>query len=122
MRNKHIRFLKNLIKDSNPAGGSNHAALIYRGNSILSWGVNSYKPNSFLAQFKNLPEWFVTDTGHAEMAAVQNFLKNRPYSELSTCNLMVIRVKSGQLVNSRPCQYCDTVLTKLKLKSITYSG
>lgn len=71
--------------------GSNHIAVVLRGNSIISIGVNSYKS--------------ATETIHAECSAIDKLPNNKGKNK--KVDILVIRTSfSRKLGNSKPCIMC----------------
>jgi cytidine deaminase len=76
-----------------------HAALVVRGGSIISVGVNH-------------------ETTHAEVQA----LKTLWPSERRGTRIIVVRMtRGGRLGMSKPCAECETFMREAGVKSVQYS-
>jgi tRNA(Arg) A34 adenosine deaminase TadA len=64
------------------------------------------------------------DHSHAEMNAINKFIKyiRLPTSELKKCSLVVIRIRKGRIVGSKPCYHCSRKINTSPLKAVYYSN
>lgn len=90
-----------------------HGAIIMRGGSVLSVGINSYR---------NEPEMFDIVEGshvswHAEVAAIKAYR-----GSLIGASIYVARInKNGEQVMSKPCEKCQEVIKRAGIKKIFYT-
>lgn len=103
--------------------GCFHFAFIYRRNTLLSIGQNSYEPNNkalALANRFGLNKIKKHPYLHAEMSAISK-IWGREYID-NTMKMVVIRLnKNFELQNSKPCKSCSTVIKALGVERIWYS-
>jgi len=84
-----------------------HGCVIVRKNKVIAKGYNKYN-NEFKHCFSI----------HAEMDVINKCRK----LNLSDCKLFVIRINSlGEFKNSKPCECCQKVIRKKKIKRIFHS-
>lgn len=80
-----------------------HAAVIYRGRTILATGQN----------FSLI---------HAEADAMANFKRRHPFADLRRLKLLSIRLnRSGELRMAKPCSHCQKLLRNFGIKLVVYS-
>ena len=95
-----------------------HAAIITRGASVISKGINKAKRNAFVSIYS-----YHKNPGcdiHAEVDAI---LRARKKSDLRGTRLFVARVsRTGiKISNSRPCPMCINVMQKYGIIKAYYS-
>ena len=76
----------------------NHVAIIYQGRKIIAIGQNKLNK-----RHKN------TETIHAEVDAIHSL---GDISKLRGAVLVVVRISSSGLLNSKPCVSCEIMLQK----------
>jgi len=94
--------LTKLIKTANksPHIKNKHATLVFRGGSLISFGYNH-------------------GTIHSEVNALAKIWPNKRVGT-SIVNIM-IKTRSGNFGNSRPCNKCMKILRQDGIIKITYS-
>lgn len=110
--------------DSKPSKARLAACIAYKGK-IQSYGFNSFeKTHPFQARFGVNKESIYP---HAEIAAINNFIKKRLKIELSDCDIYVCRVKRASDRKTviyglaKPCSGCMRCIKQFGLKRIVYS-
>jgi len=100
-----------------------HFAFIYKRNTLLSIGQNSYEFNNKALKFANLygvQEKRKYPSLHAEISAISKIF-DREYID-NSMKMVVIRLnKMGELRNSKPCPACQSVIDALGIERIWYS-
>ncbi len=92
-----------------------HGCVIVYNGSIVSKGWNHTGDSP-----KN--NW----SFHAEVDALRRLKKQNCKGFLSKCDLYVVRVRyknciAGGLMNSKPCQGCERILSSFGLRAVYYS-
>jgi deoxycytidylate deaminase len=91
-----------------------HAACLFTGNKIYSFGVNKYYNLKPLHNKKQVPL-----TIHAELDALSNI--HSKYSK--GLDILIIRIgKSKKLMNSRPCNRCIDKMVQKGIRKAYYSN
>ena len=93
-----------------------HAAIIYRGGSILSIGINKPKRNRYVDLHAHHPDCNM----HAEIDAI---LKIRKKINLKGAKIMVARAKKDDMLpgNSKPCIMCSSIIKNHGIKRVYYT-
>jgi tRNA(Arg) A34 adenosine deaminase TadA len=92
-----------------------HGAVMTKGSSIISLGVNKKQFNSFAARFRDVPE---NATVHAELCCVLGVDKRTT----SGANIYVARVNNaGKWMMSKPCPMCQAALNYVGIKKVIYT-
>jgi tRNA(Arg) A34 adenosine deaminase TadA len=106
-----IEEMKDICFNYNHEVRSKHVAIVIKNTKILS------EPS-----FNYLIE---NDTIHAEISAMQNFLKKNKKTcdrMIKKISLIVLRVnRYNELVNSKPCYHCLEYLKNIGIKNIYFS-
>jgi deoxycytidylate deaminase len=92
-----------------------HIAFIFKGNNILSIGVNSKKTHPQIKKYG----YQDFSRLHAELAAAIKFGKTdcRKYS------LAVLRIdRNGEFNQSKPCECCSNMLNQLNFKNVYFTN
>ena len=90
------------------------AAVVFKGNRIISSGHNAVRANKINPKYKVYNEAL-----HAEQAA----LLNLDWSKLRGYSILVVRVNgSGKLIMSKPCSVCEKLLRHIGIKNVYYSN
>lgn len=110
-------FLQTLTDNSEPVGGSNHAACICHKNRILTFGTNQNKTHPIAFRYQDHPEKIYL---HAEMDAITKFVRRHPENLLTKCTLYVIRF-NGEFVNSEPCDACSKLISYYGINKVIHS-
>lgn len=108
----YLKLALNLAKSSSCK--NKHGAVIVRGGSILSLGINKMKNHPDI-----IPESLVKDVCHvhAEIDAIK-----KVKSELKGATIYVARVNSfGNGLLSRPCERCYEVIISSGINKIVYT-
>jgi deoxycytidylate deaminase len=88
-----------------------HGAVIYRGNKIISKGINKHKTHPLASRYYKYPYM------HAEFDSI---IKAK--QSIQGCSLAVVRISNkGELLQSKPCLSCLEFMKKSGIKFITYS-
>ena len=95
----------------NSALSNKHAACLFRGDEIFSFGVNKY----FNAKFSNQTFYLGV---HAEVDAL-SCLGSKAVKGM---DILIIRCNKGKLQNSRPCNACVTKLQQRGIRKAFYSN
>lgn len=100
-----------------------HFAYLYRRNTLLSIGQNSYELSNKALYFgnkfsiNNMKKW---PSLHAEISAISK-IWGREYID-SSIKMVVIRLnKNRELGNSKPCKSCSAVISVLGIDKVWYS-
>lgn len=92
-----------------------HGAVIYKGGSVLSVGVNAvHNDPLFTGEFTRNPNT------HAETQAIRAC---SPDIDLSNATLYVARVnKRGEPMYSKPCKTCQEAIDLAGIKKVIYTN
>lgn len=111
----YFNYASNIALNSNMF--QKHGAIIVYKKNIVATGFNSYsnlKKNNFSI--------------HAEINAINNFIKKYDKSLLHFCELYVVRIspsiynsKEYLLKYSKPCINCQKIINKFNIPKIYYS-
>ena len=92
-----------------------HGAVVMKKGKIIQSGRNQYCAMERIKHFQSKRIWSI----HAEM----NALLGLPKCMTKNADIYVVRVnKLGDIVNSRPCKICMTLILKSGIKNVHYSG
>ena len=92
-----------------------HGAVIVRGGSVLSFGVNKWRNKSINPPTSD--EYNPNLSYHAEVDAI-----NHANSDLRGATIYVARIgKDGTHRLSRPCMRCTKALKKAGIKKVVYT-
>lgn len=93
-----------------------HGAVIVKGGSVVSFGINRHKNNP--AIFGDDVVSLRQSSLHAEVAAI----KAAGRADLSGSVIYVARVsRSGDQVMSKPCDLCQKALVEAGIKKVFYT-
>ena len=99
-----------------------HFTFIYRGNRLLSVGLNSPKthPNNLMYRYKNREDMDISRMvgTHSEMSAVLKMGEVTPKG-LTLVNTRINR--KGFLDLSRPCNGCLDMITKMGFREVYHT-
>lgn len=112
-----IGILKKAIEEAEKSDMSyKMAAVIFKGNRLISYGHNSRGMCSKIhPKYRN-----IRDTTHAEQNAI---VKSKKWNKLSGTSMLVIRItKGGNLSMALPCSMCMTMIGHVKIKNVYYSN
>ena len=99
-----------------------HAAVILHRTSVLIISHNVAPVVVSKIQQSMKSKSFVYGGLHAEMAAIQKFVERYPRRLLQECTMIVVRVNgSNEMVNSKPCKYCQAYIQKYNVPKVYYS-
>lgn len=111
----YFNFASNIALNSNMF--QKHGAIIIYKKNILSSGFNSYS-NYIKCNFSI----------HAEINAINNFIKKYDKYLLEKCELYVVRISHSNdnknntfLKYSKPCINCQKIINKFNIPKIYYS-
>lgn len=99
-----------------------HFAFIYQNNKLISIGQNN--PEKTHPKAKKISERFRVELEynylHAEMDAISK-IWHRYYID-NNMSLIVIRLnRHGKIKNSKPCRYCDKIISCLSFRDVWWS-
>lgn len=94
------------------------AGVVYKKH-LIATGINGYKSHPMMAKYgKNSESIFL----HAEVDAIKNALRLLPVSQLSKCDLYVVRVKKdGSFGMACPCEGCQRAIETFNLRNVYYT-
>lgn len=114
-----IEKLKDICVESEFVGKSRHASAIVYKNTILSTGKNKLKSHPKMKEFQDNPERIFL---HAEMDAIVKCINRYGLEILKKSDLYVVRLgRKGQLLNSKPCDGCESAINFYGLKNVYHS-
>ena len=94
-------------------------------NNLISTGVNSYKTHPLMAQWGQNEDSICL---HAEIDAIKNALRLITPSQLTKCDMYIVRVKrpspnSKNWVHglAKPCKGCRRAIVSFGLKNVYYT-
>ena len=100
------------------------AGIAQRGNLIAS-GINCHKTHPLMRKFGKNKESICI---HAEIDAIKNSLKVIDESELSKCDLYIVRVKRPDTNSTdwvpglaRPCSGCQRAIVAFDFRNVYYT-
>lgn len=100
-----------------------HFAFIFKRNSLVSFGVNSYKKSSkilHLGRHFNVTKYSEHQFPHAETDAISKAWGKFHLDK--SCMMTIIRLnRYGVLQNSKPCKDCQVVLSSLGINKVWWS-
>jgi len=119
--NTYIRTLKNISKNLNHGLRSKHAAMLTDGNKIISIGVNKAKSDPIQKlhsrSHKASNQFVEYSWTHAEVDCLKGL-----QMDFNRTTLYVIRTDaSGKLMESCPCNGCQSLIDKLEIPRIVHS-
>ena len=93
---------------------AHHGAVVYKNGTIIQSGRNQYCGLERLRHYKSNRIWSV----HAEMNALASLPKNITRG----ADIIVVKVnREGDLVNSKPCRVCMSLIKRTGIKKVLYS-
>ena len=108
------RLLRALKVAELSTANQRHGAVLYKGGSVLSLGVNTV-PNDHLST----GEFTGSPSTHAETQAIRAC---GPDVDLSNTTLYVARVnKNGNSMFSKPCKTCQEAIDLAGIKKVIYT-
>lgn len=111
---QQTRLLRALKVAELSSANQRHGAVIYKGGSVLSLGVNTV-PNDHLST----GEFTGSPNTHAETQAIRAC---GPDVDLSNTTLYVARVnKNGIPMFSKPCKTCQEAIDLAGIKKVIYT-
>lgn len=100
-----------------------HFAFIFKGNQLISFGVNGYSPASKILNLGNrfrIKKYQTHRYPHAETDAISKVWGKMLLD--NSCSMTIIRVNAaGKLQNSKPCKDCQIILDSIGIKKIWWS-
>lgn len=98
---------------------SKHASAIVLNNEVISVGVNQKKSHPLQSEFGVTKHNIYL---HAEIAAINNAIKNRSFLDLSKAYLYIVRIRKETVFGwSLPCSGCLSAIAHYKIKNIIHS-
>ena len=95
---------------------SRHAAVLFKGNNVLAYGVNRNKTHPLCSYYGKNPEAIYL---HAELDAIVKGLNTLGPKALRGATMAVCRTtRDGQLASSRPCEGCQRAIEAFGLKTV----
>jgi len=95
-----------------------HGAVLLNGNSLINISHNSYDYSSFGERFNRNSKRNWHATRHAEMSVCLNISFKLTFG----ATIYVVRVnKKGELVNSKPCDMCQSIMQFCGVKRVIFS-
>lgn len=95
------------------------AALIYRRNSYISCGWNSYKSHPMAAKYGRHADAIYL---HAEVAAILDAIRRGREQELRGAIIYIARVlKNGQPALAKPCGGCMGAISELGIENVIWT-
>ena len=127
MNTKIIEMLNRLAED-NPGIRNRQfkfgAGIVYRGN-LIATGVNSYKTHPMMVQWGQNEDSICL---HAEIDAIKNALRLITPSQLSRCDMYIVRVKRPYTTAqtwvhglAKPCVGCMRALLNFGLEKVYFT-
>jgi pyrimidine deaminase RibD-like protein len=91
-----------------------HGAVIVRGGSVISTGINRFKNHPMTVSPEHIKKWCSV---HAEMDAI------RKLKDAKGATIYVARIgKMGNQALSRPCNNCYHAIKKAGITKIVYTN
>ena len=92
-----------------------HGAVLVKGGSVLSLGVNKNQFHSFAAKFKKVPR-------HATIHAELSCLLAAGGESAAGSTMYVVRINpQGEWRMSKPCCMCQAAMKHVGVKKVIYS-
>lgn len=127
MNEKIVEMLTRLAID-NPGIRNNQFKFgvgIVHKNNLIATGVNSYKTHPLMAQWGQNKDSIHL---HAEIDAIKNALKLITPSQLTKCDMYIVRVKRPESNSNtwvhglaKPCKGCRRAIANFGLKNVYYT-
>ena len=116
---KMLRLAVTLAEDNPGVKDYKLGAVIAKRNKPLAVGLNSYKTHPLQARFARRKGSVCL---HAEIDAIQNFVRKYGVEKLSKCTLYVARVKkSGERVIAKPCKGCQRAIMAFDIGNVVWT-
>lgn len=106
----HIDLLKKIAQYSSLQ--HKHAACLIKSGEIFSFGYNKYIKKIFIENKT------IMYTIHAEVDAVCKV----PNKSVKGMDILIIRIGTNKLKNSRPCNSCIDKLSRYGIRKVYYSN
>ena len=90
-----------------------HGCVLFKNGKIIQSGRNQYCGMERLRHYGDTRIWSI----HAEMNAVSGI----PKHITKGASLVIVKIKDNQLVKSRPCDICMSIIKGAGIKNIMYS-
>jgi tRNA(Arg) A34 adenosine deaminase TadA len=121
-RTKSDKYLELALEEArvNPVDDlQKMSAIIYRGNQIISIGLNGRKTDPLQKKYARNHKSIAI---HAEISAIKNALKKYPVSSLDGCSMAVARVfRDGSPALAKPCKGCARAIAAFGLSRIVWT-
>lgn len=118
---KKLEEITRALKSSKQTGHSFHTTFAFRGNKLLSIGINNYNkqhPSHKFGQYRSTKGSGIYVPGiHSEVSALIK-LGVEDCSDITFVNLRIDN--NGKLANSKPCFNCTRVLNQIRYKNVWY--
>lgn len=111
---KTIEISYALYREGNSELRCFHTAVIFKGNKIISIGVNQKnpKPATFKYRYHNLAGL------HAELES----LTKKRLTDYSGCVMVTMRIdRNGKINTGKPCNCCQGVIKQFNVGKVIYS-
>lgn len=115
-----FKLLGTVVRGVKPVANMQLASCIFRGNDLISIGVNQNKTHPFQARYaKNVEAIYL----HAEIDAIVKALKVISPEELQRCSMYVLRFKRGDETTglAKPCSGCTRAIAAFGIKQVYYT-
>jgi deoxycytidylate deaminase len=106
----HINLLKKIAQHSSLQ--HKHGACLIKRGEILSFGYNKYIKKHFIENTS------IKYTIHAEVDALCKI----PNKSAKGMDILIIRIGTNKLKNSRPCNSCIDKLSRYGIRKVYYSN
>lgn len=119
--NRHDKRLHDLLTvahDMSDFDKHKHAAAIYIGNKMISFGVNQLKSHPLQKKFGTNGDAIYL---HAEVDAIRNALKRVNVYDLRNATLYVTKSKQGVAGMSKPCVGCQRAIMHFGIKNVFWT-
>lgn len=121
MKQKDKRKYKVLLENAIYVANKNiyalhrHGAIITYKKLIVATATNTLRKNNNILKYG-----YEHPNLHAEAAAIIKALQI--WANLRNCEILVIRLGTTKLKNSKPCQNCMNIINETGIKKVTYSN
>lgn len=116
-------ILFEMAKNVQPIQSARIVAGIHRRGKLLAVGFNQRKSHPLQAKWASRPERIFL---HAEIDAIRNYLYSSTIDSLTTCSMLVVRIKrsNNRWVHgcAKPCSGCANALEFYGIRNVKWTN